>query len=116
MPRSSICEGSVAPDTIVAPVSGSTVGQFIFKTAARPCVVNWEGVTTGQYAYININKDVDPSATSYDFRVGISGSGHNGDARELSIGGLLAVKTLRVFVAAGSVTNLIIRGWTLGGS
>jgi len=95
--------GPVSADVDVAPVAATTAGRYIFTAHAVRPVPFYNN--SGGIAYIYINKtDADPTATAFHVAVA------NGGYLELSFGGAINVKYLRIWYPTLSNTPPVV-GW-----
>lgn len=101
---------SVAPVVTTAGVEGTSAQLYTFPIDVRPCRIS---LMEGGVAYIKVNgTDAAPASTT-DFDFARNGAA-TGEA-DLSVGGLVNVKTVSVFTTAGATTiydTLVLRGWT----
>lgn len=112
---SSYVEPSTAPTEDVAGAVNGAAWQYSFKTSARPCLITNTHASVA--VFVNVNKAADPSATSFDFRIPAMTAANVDTLVDVSMGGQLAVKNLRVFVpTGGAIANVIVRGWPIGGA
>jgi len=98
---------SIAPTVTTVGVEGTSDQVWTFDVDVRPCRITLNEATE---VYIKVNgTDTDPaSATDFDFRLAA-----DGDSADLSVNGLVNVKTVSIFAATATTVfdNLVLRGW-----